>query len=189
MSLTAPLVVVSGTSFTLAVRAEDTLGELDVDYALSSMVAVTASAGMLVEQSRSGAGVSLSLSGVADGTTVELTVADGLLSGTVELTVDVEATGLALTAPLVVVSGTSFTLSVRAENALGELDVDYALSSMAAVTVSVGTLAEQSRSGSLACRTVVERRGRWGDGGADGGWMACCRRNGGVDGGCGGDGA
>ena len=181
--------VVSGTSFTLSVRAENALGELDVDYALSSMAAVTASAGTLAELSRSGSSVELSLSGVADGTTVELTVLDGERGGTVELTVDVAVTGLALTVPPVVVSGTSFTLSVRAENALGELDVDYALSSMAAVTVSVGTLAEQSRSGSLACRTVVERRGRWGDGGADGGWMACCRRNGGVDGGCGGDGA
>ena len=148
LALTVPPVVVSGTSFTLAVRAENALGELDVDYALSSLAAVTASAGTLAEQSRSGAGVSLSLSGVADGTTVALTVADGLLSGSVELTVDVEARRLSLTAPLVVVSGTSFTLAVRAENALGALDVDYALSSMAAVTASAGTLAEQSRSGS-----------------------------------------
>ena len=56
---------------------------MDVDYALSSMAAVTVSVGTLAEQSRSGAGVSLSLSGVADGATVVLMVADGLLSGTV----------------------------------------------------------------------------------------------------------
>ena len=148
LALTVPPVVVSGTSFALTVRAENALGELDVDYALSSTVAVTASAGTLVEQSRSGAGVSLSLSGVADGTTVTLTVADGMLLGTaVELTVDVVATRLALSVPPVVVSGTSFALTVRAENALGETDVDYALSSTAAVTASAGALVEQSRSG------------------------------------------
>ena len=131
---------------------------------------VAASAGTLAEQSRSGAGVSLSLSGVADGTTVALTVADGLLSGAVELTVDVEARRFALTALQMVVSGTSFTLAVRAENALGELDVDYALA--AAVTASAGTLVELSRFGSRVVLSLSGVAG-WDDSDADGGgWPA-----------------
>ena len=84
LALTAPLVVVSGTSFTLAVRAENALGELDVDYALSSDGGgdgLGGDAGRAVAFGRWR--VSLSLSGVADGATVALMVADGLLSGTV----------------------------------------------------------------------------------------------------------
>ena len=108
---------------------------------------VVASSGVLAVVSGTTSSLTLRLSGVVDGTTVTLTVADGMLSGTVVVSVDVVATRLALTVPLVAVSGTSFTLSVRAENALGELDVDYALPTTATVSASAGTLAEQSRSG------------------------------------------
>ena len=148
LALSAPSAVVSGTSFALTVRAENALGEVDTGYALSPSAVVGASTGTVALLSRATASLAVSLSGALDGTTVALTVADGMLLGTaVELTVDVVATRLALTVPPVVVSGTSFALTVRAENALGETDVDYALSSTAAVTASAGALVEQSRSG------------------------------------------
>ena len=73
-----------------------------------------------------------------DGTTVTLTVADGMLSGTVVVSVDVVAVRLAVSAPATVVVGTSFALTVRGENALGEVDEDYALPSAAMVTASAG---------------------------------------------------
>ena len=121
---------------------------MDTGYALPATATVSASAGTLAAQSRLGAGVVLTLSGVADGAAVTLTVVDpgSGLSGEAAVSVDVVADRLVLSAPPAVVSGTSFALTVRGENAHGEVDTGYALPTTATVSASAGTLAEQSRS-------------------------------------------
>ena len=187
LALSVPPAVVSGTSFALTVRAENAHGEVDTGYALpaTSTAAVTASAGTLVEQSRSGVGVSLSLSGVADGTTVALTVADGMLSATAVVSVDVVATRLALSAPSAVVSGTSFALTVRGENAHRRGGCGLR---------AVGDGGGDGLGGDVGRAVafwrwrvaVAERSGGWHDSDADGGGRHAVGDGGGVVGGCGG---
>ena len=185
LRLTAPEALVLGSTFTLGVSGEDLLGNEDVDYELSAMARVVASRGELRVERGGGNMLLVSLTGVADGSTVALTVSDGALTGTVSVTVDVVARRLALTAPLVAVSGTSFTLSVRAENASASWMWTTRCRRRRWCWPRRGRW-PSSRVRALSVVAVAERRGRWVDGGADGGGRHA-DGDGVGDGGCGGE--
>ena len=90
LAVTAPLRVSLGLSFLLRVSGVDAAGRRDVDYALPSTAMPRSSTGRLTVRLRTvGAtsGLVALLSDVADGSTVALTVADGLLRGIIVVTV------------------------------------------------------------------------------------------------------
>ena len=77
----APVQVVSGEPFWLSVAGVGALGNQDLRYQLSESAMVTASAGTLQVLSRMPSSVAVSLSGIAEGASVMLTVTDGGVSG------------------------------------------------------------------------------------------------------------
>ena len=140
----------SSQTFTLTVTGVDADSATDTGYSRSAAAMVTASVGTLVEESSTATSIDLRLSEVADGADVTLTVTDGSVSGTVDVTVNVVATALTLSASVEpVLSDRSFLLTVAGVDADGATDTGYSLSATATVTASAGTLVEASRAGQV----------------------------------------
>ncbi len=131
--------VVAGESFVLTVPGETNIGELDSNYVLPASATVLSSVGTLNElAARTANTITLSLSGLSDGESVLLTVMDGSRSGSLELSVDVVATRLALRANFsstTVVArsadgGAALTDTLQGENDAGVVDSDVDFSDL-----------------------------------------------------------
>ena len=149
LSVSGPTTAVSGKTLELQVSAVDHAGNVDTDYSLSEASAVTASTGTVAVLSGVG-GLMVSLSGVADGTSVTLTVTDGALSGEVSVVVDVVLTKWVVLGPTTVVSGNGFTLQALPVDAAGSVDLNPNANMVwlvPQVTQGVATIAVQVRHG------------------------------------------
>ena len=117
-----PSVLALGDAFDVTVLGEDLLGNLDIDYRLSTATEVVASEGALTVLSSTASGLSLSLASLLGRRMVTLTVSDGALTGAAVLEVQgaqPDALRLSPTTTTVVV-GATFTLTVQVIDADGE---------------------------------------------------------------------
>ena len=145
-------VVVSGSTFTVTVTPLDARGLVDSLFELSGAVAVavldSSATATLIGFSTSTRSVTVRVQGALDNSTFRLVVGDDIdgrpVSGDLVLQLAVVAEALRLDAPPVAIyqadGSTSFNITLIGVNALGERDVDFALSPQAEIsTTSIGT--------------------------------------------------
>ena len=140
LSLTVPSLVQVGTEFELAVEGRAVDNAVVPEYQLTSQAVLSATSGVVLSgyTLRSGNRLALRILMAPDNQQVGLTLAHGGASGSAALQVLVAATRFALQVPVAVVPGSTFTVTVRGEDALGNEDVDFILTAAAVASVSRG---------------------------------------------------